>query len=126
MAGSGNTRRRLALLLLVVLCSLASSATVTAPAQASVTVLGAGSTWDQIATTQFAADVHALYGITINYQGVGSSAGREFYIETFPDIGLDRIADDKERCHIVPAPDEAYRFRQSAGNQAIPFDDRPT
>ena len=87
MAGSGNTRRRLALLLLVVFCSLASSATAAAPAQASVTVLGAGSTWDQIATTQFAADVHSLYGITINYQGVGSSAGREFYIENQVDFG---------------------------------------
>jgi phosphate transport system substrate-binding protein len=87
MAGSGNTRRRLALLLLCVICSIASSATVTAPAQASVTVLGAGSTWDQIATTQFAADVHTLYGITINYQGVGSSAGREFYIENQVDFG---------------------------------------
>jgi phosphate transport system substrate-binding protein len=53
----------------------------------SVTVLGAGSTWDQIATTQWAADVHTLYGITINYQGVGSTAGRQFYIENQVDFG---------------------------------------
>jgi hypothetical protein len=50
---------------------------------------------------------------------------REYYVETFPDIWLDRIADDKDRRHIVPVPDEAYRFRQSARDQAIPFDDRP-
>jgi hypothetical protein len=48
------------------------------------------------------------------------------HVETFPDVGVDRIADDKERRHIVPAPDKAYRFRQAARNQAVPFDDRPT
>ncbi len=58
------------------------------PAEASsVTVTGAGSTWDQIATNQWEADVHVLYGITINYQGVGSTAGRNFYIQNQVDFG---------------------------------------
>jgi phosphate transport system substrate-binding protein len=66
----------------------AGAATPAPQAQASSqTVLGAGSTWDQIATTQWAADAHSLLGITINYQGVGSSAGRQFYIENQVDFG---------------------------------------
>ena len=46
--------------------------------------------------------------------------------EALPDFGVDRIADDEERCHIIPTPGEAYRFRQSARHNATPFDDRPT
>ena len=67
---------------LAVLSSWAGSASASSP-----TVLGAGSTWDQIATNQWEADVHTLYGITVNYQGVGSTAGRQFYIENQVDFG---------------------------------------
>src|ERR1700760_4377 len=87
MAGSARARHRIAAFAVLGLCAVCSAAARPVPAQASVTVLGAGSTWDQIATNQFAADVHTLYGITINYQGVGSSAGREFYIENQVDFG---------------------------------------
>src|SRR5262252_6502970 len=76
------------LVLGVALMSAAAAARPAPPAQASSqTVLGAGSTWDQIATTQWAADAHTLLGITINYQGVGSTAGRQFYIENQVDFG---------------------------------------
>jgi ABC-type phosphate transport system substrate-binding protein len=50
-------------------------------AQASgITVSGAGSTWSQVAVDQWRADVRTKLGITINYQGNGSSAGRQFYV----------------------------------------------
>ena len=65
----------------------AGGATAGGAQGSSVTVLGAGSTWDAIATAQWAADVHNLYGITINYQAVGSTAGRQFYIENQVDFG---------------------------------------
>lgn len=42
------------------------------------TVSGAGSTWVQIALDQWRADI-AHQGYLINYQGVGSSAGRTLY-----------------------------------------------
>ena len=49
-------------------------------AQASgPTITGAGSTWVQIALDQWRADV-ARQGLSINYQGVGSTAGRQFYV----------------------------------------------
>jgi phosphate transport system substrate-binding protein len=87
MAASGNLARRLWPALLVLVALAVSSAGTAPPARAAVTVIGAGSTWDQIATTQWAADVHVLYGITINYSGVGSTSGRQFYIENQVDFG---------------------------------------
>jgi phosphate transport system substrate-binding protein len=49
-------------------------------AQASgPTITGAGSTWVQIALDQWRADA-ARQGLNINYQGVGSTAGRQFYV----------------------------------------------
>ena len=88
MGASARTSAfRYGLLALAVALLTSAAAATAPPAQAGVTVLGAGSTWDQIATTQWAADVHTLYGITINYQGVGSTAGRQFYIENQVDFG---------------------------------------
>ena len=54
------------------------------------TVLGAGSTWVQIALDQWRADI-ARQGYSINYQGVGSSAGREFYINNQVDFAASEI-----------------------------------
>ena len=90
MAGLADRMRapRIWLVLVAALVMAGSSAGPSAPpAEASVTVLGAGSTWDYIATAQWAADVHELYGITINYSPVGSTTGREFYIEDQVDFG---------------------------------------
>ena len=80
-------RASLRLLLGLVLAAIVVSAPAGTAQASSVTVLGAGSTWDQIATTQWMADAHAKLGITINYQGVGSTAGRQFYIENQVDFG---------------------------------------
>jgi phosphate transport system substrate-binding protein len=78
-----SLRRTRFMLVAAALCALGWASS----ASGAVTVLGAGSTWDQIATNQWAADAHALFGITINYQGVGSTAGRQFYIENQVDFG---------------------------------------
>ncbi|MBV9526139.1 MAG: substrate-binding domain-containing protein [Candidatus Dormibacteraeota bacterium] len=51
---------------------------VTHAAANGPTVTGAGSTWVQIALDQWRADI-AQQGYSINYQGVGSSAGRSFF-----------------------------------------------
>ena len=42
-------------------------------------ITGAGSTWAAIALDQWRAD-GARLGLSVNYQGVGSTAGRQFYI----------------------------------------------
>ena len=61
-----------------------------APAGASVSVDGAGSTWSQIAVDQWRADV-ARQGLSINYQGLGSSTGRTFYISAQSDFAVSEI-----------------------------------
>ena len=68
-------------------------ATLVMPASASAsgpTITGAGSTWVQIALDQWRADA-ARQGLSINYQGVGSTAGRQFYIQNQVDFAASEI-----------------------------------
>ncbi len=60
------------------------------PAFADVSIDGAGSTWVQIALQQWAADV-ARQGLSINYQGVGSTSGRVFYYQDQVDFAASEI-----------------------------------
>jgi phosphate transport system substrate-binding protein len=60
------------------------------PAAAATQILGAGSTWSQVAIDQWRADV-ARFGLPINYQGVGSTAGRQFYYTGTVDFAVSEI-----------------------------------
>ena len=51
---------------------------------------GAGSTWSQIAVDQWRADV-ARQGLVINFQGVGSTAGRAAYYQGQVDFAVSEI-----------------------------------
>jgi len=53
-------------------------------------VTGGGSTWSQVAIDQWRADVQR-FGLRINYQGVGSSAGRSLFIQNQVDFGVSEI-----------------------------------
>jgi phosphate ABC transporter phosphate-binding protein len=55
------------------------------------TLYGAGSTWSQIALDQWRVDVARQLGISINYQGNGSSAGRAFYRQGNVDFAVSEI-----------------------------------
>lgn len=57
---------------------------------AADSISGAGSTWSQIAIDQWRADV-ARQGLTVNYQGVGSTSGRVFYYNGQVDFGVSEI-----------------------------------
>ncbi len=59
-------------------------------AQTKPIVSGAGSTWSQIAVDQWRADV-SRFGLRVNYQGVGSSSGRQFYINDQVDFAVSEI-----------------------------------
>lgn len=62
------------------------------PAQASYApLIGDGSSWAQPAIDQWSRDV-APRGITINYSGDGSAAGRQHYIENQADFAASDIA----------------------------------
>jgi phosphate transport system substrate-binding protein len=60
------------------------------PAGAADQINGSGSTWSQIAVDQWRADV-ARRGLSVNYQGLGSSAGRQFYIQAQSDFAVSEI-----------------------------------
>src|SRR5262249_43764027 len=53
-------------------------------------VRGAGSTWSENAIQQWRADV-ARFGLKVNYQGVGSTAGRTFFIQNQIDWAVSEI-----------------------------------
>jgi len=84
-------RRRLSRLVLgplaavALLCHFASPALADGPS-----ITGAGSTWVQIALDQWRADA-AKMGLTINYQGVGSTAGRQLFIINQVDFAASEI-----------------------------------
>jgi phosphate transport system substrate-binding protein len=59
-------------------------------AHADASIDGAGSTWVQIALDQWRADV-ARQGISVNYQGVGSTSGRVFYYQNQIDFAASEI-----------------------------------
>lgn len=54
------------------------------------TIHGAGSTWVQIALSQWASDV-SRYGMSVDYQGTGSTAGRQNYMYNLIDFAATEI-----------------------------------
>ncbi|MGZ6979582.1 MAG: substrate-binding domain-containing protein, partial [Acidimicrobiia bacterium] len=78
--------------LFAALAVLAGVVTIPAgPAMADgPTLHSAGSTWVQIALTQWASDV-ARFGVNIDYQGIGSTAGRQNYMYNLIDFAATEI-----------------------------------
>jgi phosphate transport system substrate-binding protein len=63
------------------------------PAEAATyfPITGSGSTWSQNALDQWRRNVYSNYGITVNYTGVGSSAGRRDFIAKTVDYAVSEI-----------------------------------
>lgn len=69
-------------------------AVIPLPAQAAesfVPVSGSGSTWSQNALDQWRKNVASNYGMTVNYSGTGSSAGRQEFINQTVDFAISEI-----------------------------------
>lgn len=65
-----------------------------APAATAATyipITGTGSTWSQNALDQWRKNVAANYGMTVNYSGTGSSAGRRDFIAGTVDFAVSEI-----------------------------------
>jgi phosphate transport system substrate-binding protein len=73
------------------------------------TVNGAGSTWVQIALDQWRADI-ARQGYSINFQGVGSSAGREFYIINQVDFAASEIPFQPDEVAQLQGEHKSYQY----------------
>jgi len=78
--------------LVVATATLLTSLAIVSPSAvlADAPVDGAGSTWSQIAVDQWRADV-ARQGLVVNYQGVGSTAGRVAYYQAQVDFAVSEI-----------------------------------
>lgn len=99
-----SSRKRLAATGSAALLAFLSLVISAMPAAADVTVTGAGSTWSQIAVDQWRADVASQQGLRINFSGVGSSAGRQFYLISQVDFAVSEIPFQ---------PDEVAKLRAS-------------
>ncbi len=75
----------------------------------SPTVTGAGSTWVQIALDQWRVD-YAHFGFHINYAGVGSSAGRQFYISNQVDFAASEIPFQPDEIQKLQAERKTWQY----------------
>jgi phosphate transport system substrate-binding protein len=87
-----RSRTRLAVCLLAAAVGLGPSAApvLASPTQALPPVSGAGSTWSQNAVDQWRADV-TNQGLRVNFQGVGSTAGRNLFGEGSVDFAVSEV-----------------------------------
>jgi len=79
-----------AVVLLAGLLLLGTGATA-AQAETYYPITGTGSTWSQNALDQWRKNVAANYGMTVNYTGSGSSAGRKDFINQAVDFAVSEI-----------------------------------
>lgn len=80
-----------ALLVLGFVTPVTESATPQAHANSYEPITGTGSTWSQNALDQWRRNVASNYGMTVNYSGVGSSAGRRDFINGSVDFAVSEI-----------------------------------
>lgn len=73
---------------LTVLVALGASP---ASADGYIPISGSGSTWSQNALDQWRKNVAGNYGITVNYSGTGSTAGRQDFIGQTVDFAISEI-----------------------------------
>ncbi|NQX36542.1 phosphate ABC transporter substrate-binding protein PstS [Herbiconiux sp. VKM Ac-2851] len=83
-----------------------------AAADAYLPVSGTGSTWSQNALDQWRKNVANNYGMTINYSGTGSSAGRRDFLQGTVDFAVSEIpfqvAPEDQSAPEVPTRGYAY------------------
>jgi len=80
-----------------------------ASGQSKPIVTGGGSTWVQIAIDQWRADV-SRYGLRINYQGVGSSSGRQLFIQGNVDFAATEIPFEGQELDAVRAAGRQFAY----------------
>jgi phosphate transport system substrate-binding protein len=71
--------------------AMAFSGATSAQAETYDPITGTGSTWSQNALDQWRKNVASNYGMTVNYSGTGSSAGRRDYIAGTVDYAVSEI-----------------------------------
>ena len=91
------------------------------------TLTAAGSTFSQIAIDQWRSDVASKYGLSINYSGVGSSAGRQFYIGSQVDFAASEIPFDSDEVAKLTSEGKSYEYSPDvAGATSIMYNFKDT
>lgn len=93
----------------VLLAVLAVTAAAPPASAEGPRVTGAGSTWSEIAVQQWRADV-ARFGLDINYQGSGSSAGRQFYVIGQVDFAVSEIPFQPEEEERLAGANRSFQY----------------
>lgn len=78
-------------LVMIVIAALSLMGAVSAQAATYVAIAGSGSTWSQNALDQWRRNVAHNYGMTVNFSGTGSSAGRSDFIKGTVDFAVSEI-----------------------------------
>ena len=89
--GRSIHRRLVASVAAAVAMLLAVGVSSPAGAPSYEVITGLGSTWSKNAIDQWKTNVAANYGMTVNYNGEGSTAGRRAYIEGNVDFAVSEI-----------------------------------
>lgn len=115
---------------LKMVAALAALAMLVIPAAgaqaAGPAITGAGSTWAQIALDQWRAD-GARLGLSVNYQGVGSTAGRQYYIIGQVDFAATEIPFLPDEVAQLKGEHKSYQYLPDvAGGTAIMYNIKDT
>jgi phosphate transport system substrate-binding protein len=114
-------RRRLAVVTGIVVALLLVLPIAPAEAGSSPSITGAGSTWAEIALEQWRADV-AQQGLDVNYQPVGSTAGRSFYIIGQVDFAASEIPFLPDEIQKLKGENKSYQYIPDvAGGTALMY-----
>jgi phosphate transport system substrate-binding protein len=90
------------------------------PAGASEPINGGGSTWSAVAIAAWASDV-AEQGLTVNYQDLGSTAGRQGYTAGTFDFAVSEIPFQAQYCTNPADPNTCYDELTQPGLLARPY-----
>lgn len=89
MIRSRTTARAIVVTLIATVIGL--TGTLSASADGYTPITGSGSTWSQNALDQWRRNVASNYGMTVNYSGTGSTAGRRDFIQGSVDFAISEI-----------------------------------
>lgn len=98
---SGRVARRALRVVAPILVAALALAPTAAHAEDYVSISGAGSTWSQVALGAWATDVDR-FGIEVNYEGTGSTNGRQQYIFGTVDYAVSEIPFQPEEAPTRP------------------------
>ena len=91
MSKKNNWLRTLGTLAVLAFLTATVSSALPASAASYAPISGSGSTWSQNALDQWRKNVASNYGMTVNYSGNGSSAGRQDFIAGTVDFAVSEI-----------------------------------